>query len=51
MVKSTIDPSGDRFIVYLNARHIDIDSFRQNIQYYIEQVMEASEGLRERYFD
>ena len=49
MVKAMVDPSEGHLLIYLNARHEDVASFRKNIKYYIDQVIGASRELRERY--
>ncbi len=51
MVKAIVDPVEGHLLIYLNARHVDVASFHQNIQFYIEQVVEASKDLKERYHD
>ena len=49
MVKAIVDPSEGHLLIYLNARHEDVASFHQNIRFYIEQVVEATKELKERY--
>ena len=49
MVKAIVDPVEGHLLIYLNARHEDVASFHQNIRFYIEQVVEATKELKERY--
>ena len=49
MVKAIVDPAEGHLLIYLNARHEDVASFHQNIRFYIEQIVEATEDLKERY--
>ena len=49
MVKAIVDPAEGHLLIYLNARHEDVASFHQNIRFYIEQVVEATKELKERY--
>lgn len=49
MVKAIVDPVEGHLLIYLNARHEDVASFHQNIQFYIEQIIEATKDLKERY--
>ena len=51
MVKALIDPTEGHLLISLDARHEDISSFQQNIQFYIKQVLGASKDLKERYRD
>ena len=49
MVKAVVDPVDRHLLIYLNARHDDVASFHRNIRFYIEQVVEATKDLKERY--
>ena len=49
MVKALVDSSEGHLLIYLNARHEDVLSFQKNIKYYIDQIVGASQDLRERY--
>ena len=49
MVKALFDPEGPSVLVNLKARHHDQLSFEQNIRFYIDQVVAATEGLMDRY--
>lgn len=51
MVKAIFDPDGPSVLVNLKARHCDQLSFEQNIQFYVDQIVAATEGLMERYND
>ena len=51
MVKVELLSDNKRLMIYLDARHPDADSFRQNIRYYIEQIVGATEDLRNRYHE
>lgn len=48
MVKVIVDEQEDQLLFYLDARHEDEVSFRQNIRYYIEQILGAVNDFRER---
>ena len=49
MVKVAVDLSEGHLLIYLNARHEDVESFQKNIKYYIDQIIGASRDLRDRY--
>lgn len=51
MVKVELLSDNKRLMIYLDARHQDSDSFRKNISYYIEQIVGATEDLRNRYHE
>ena len=48
MVKVMVDEQEEQLLFYLDARHEDASSFRQSIQYYIEQILGAVKDFRER---
>lgn len=48
MVKVIVDEQEEQLLFYLDARHEDAASFRQSIQYYIEQILGAVKDFRER---
>ena len=48
MVKVMVDEQEEQLLFYLDARHEDEVSFRQNIRYYIEQILGAVNDFRER---
>ena len=49
MVKAIVDSEGEHLVIYLDARHDDAASFRQNIHYYIEQIVGATKDFTDRY--
>lgn len=49
MVKVTVDRREEHLLIYLHARHADMASFRDNIQFYIEQVTGATRELRDAF--
>ena len=49
MVKVVIYDDSRRLAIFLHARHFDVDSFKANIQFYIESVSAATERLREQH--
>ncbi len=49
MVKAFMDPEERLVLIFLDARHEDVISFKRNIQYYIEQVVSATKDLKNRY--
>lgn len=51
MVKAFIDPEERLVLIFLDARHEDVISFKRNIQYYIKQVVSATKDLKNRYND
>ena len=51
MVKVELLSDNKRLMIYLDARHPGADSFRKNIRYYIDQIVGATEDLRNRYHE
>lgn len=51
MVKAAIDDEEKHLAVYLHARHIDAASFEENICFYIEYIIAATDNLRELHRD
>ena len=49
LVKAIITPEGDTVLVILDALHLDVSSFQQNIQYYLSQLSGASKALWDNY--
>lgn len=49
LVKAIITPEGDTVLVVLDALHLDVSSFQQNIQYYLSQLSGASKALWDNY--
>lgn len=49
MVKAIISSRKEHLLIYLQARHADLASFSDSIQFYIEQVIGATRNLREAF--
>jgi hypothetical protein len=49
MVKAVVDPEGEHLMIFIDARHEEVVSFRQSVRYYIEQIISATKDFKERY--
>ena len=49
MVKVVVDPNEHFIVIWLEARHEDEASFRQNFPFYLYQIIHATQELQERY--
>ena len=49
MVKAVVDSEGEHLMIFIDARHEEVVSFRQSVRYYIEQIISATKDFKERY--
>lgn len=47
MVKAAVDDESKHLAIYIHARHMDVASFKENIRFYIEHIIAATDNLRE----